>query len=97
MRWRESTPAAVRAAARSALATLPAAIPEIRRYELGPDLGLANGNFDFALVAEFDEPAAFARYAAHPAHLAVLAEHFKPHLDARVAVQYALEGPAGAG
>ncbi len=35
------------------LAALPGLIPEIKRYRFGPDAGLAEGNVDFGVVADF--------------------------------------------
>jgi hypothetical protein len=46
------------------------------------------GNADTALVADFPDADAFRTYAADPRHLAVIAEHVKPHLASRSAVQY---------
>jgi hypothetical protein len=70
------------------LRALPGRIPEIRRYAFGPDLGLAEGNFDFAVVADFDDREAYERYAQHDAHQALLREQIRPVLADRVAVQY---------
>ena len=72
------------------LAALPARIPEIRSYRFGPDLGLAGGNDDFALVADFDDVEAYRRYAEHPAHRHLIAELLWPILGGRHAVQYEL-------
>ncbi len=70
------------------LATLPGAIPGIARYEFGRDLGLADGNFDFALVADFDDAAAYRAYGADDTHRQVIADHVRPIVDAVVRVQY---------
>ena len=34
------------------LRRLPALLPALRAYQVGPDLGLAEGNFEFAVVAD---------------------------------------------
>ena len=73
------------------LRALPAAIAEIRRYEVGADLGLRDGNFDLAIVAEFDDDSAFRAYVAHPAHMAVLEERVLPTVAQRFAVQHRLD------
>jgi len=45
--------------AKEELGRLPGLIPEVRAYHLGEDLGLVGDlNFDFALVADFDNLAA---------------------------------------
>lgn len=70
------------------LRSLPAQIPELVDYRVGPDVGTAEGNFDFAVVADFAEPEHFELYVHHPAHEAVASTLIRPILDARAAVQY---------
>ena len=55
---------------------------------VAPDAGLSEGNADAVLIAEFDDVGSFHRYAQDPVHLAVLAEHVRPWLAVRSAVQY---------
>ena len=38
-----------------------------RAYHVGPDAGLAEGNFDFAVVGDFEDAASYAAYRNHPA------------------------------
>ena len=52
------------------------------------DAGLADGNADTVLIADFPDVEAFHRYAQDPVHQAVIAEHVRPWLAARSAVQY---------
>jgi hypothetical protein len=75
-------------AIRDGLAELPNAIPEIQRYEFGDDLALVEGNFEFAVVADFADRAAFQVYAAHDRHQQLIAERIRPILAERAAVQY---------
>lgn len=89
-RWQPDTGADVIDAVRAALVDLPAQIPVIRSYQHGSDAGLAEGNFDYAVVADFDDRDAFVEYRDHPTHRAVIAERIAPHLAERVAVQYEL-------
>jgi len=70
------------------LAALPGTIDEIQGYRFGADAGLADGNADFAVVADFADGAAFRAYASHPAHLDVVDRLLKPLLDRRSAVQF---------
>lgn len=70
------------------LALLSTQIPEIRSYRFGPDARLGGGNDDFALVADFDDAAAYRRYAEHPAHRHLIAELLMPIVAGRHAVQY---------
>jgi hypothetical protein len=75
------------AAVHAALAELPAQIPELRAYTFGPDVGVAPGNADFAIVADFDDEDGWRRYQKHPAHQAVLVDRIRPILASRAAVQ----------
>lgn len=70
------------------LGALPAAIPAIRAYRFGPDAGVNVGNFDFAVVADFDDRAGYLAYRDHPAHQAVIADCIAPIVVERSAVQF---------
>ena len=52
------------------------------------DAGLVDGNGNVVLIADFADAEAFHRYAQDPVHLAVVAEHVRPWLAARSALQY---------
>lgn len=68
-----------------------AQLPMVRNYQFGADAGLAEGNFDFALVADFDDLEAYKAYAVDPIHVAVLTDYLRPNISARSAVQYQLD------
>ena len=70
-----------------ALATLPELITDIRSYRFGSDAGLVEGNDGFAVVAEFDDLDAYARYAADPRHREVIEQVLGPLMATRHAVQ----------
>ncbi|WP_214109958.1 Dabb family protein [Acrocarpospora catenulata] len=72
------------------LAKLPGAIPELRGYDIGVDAGIGPGNYELAVVADFDSVDGYFVYRDHPAHVAVLNEYIKPILAARAAVQHEL-------
>lgn len=86
-RWRPGTTPEEVAAITAGLRALPAAIAELRDYRVGPDAGLGGENWDFAVVADFDDEAGWRTYADHPAHLAV-AVRIRAMIEARAAVQY---------
>lgn len=87
LRFKEGTPPESVAAMRTALETLPGRIAEIRRFEVGEDLELIDGTFDFAVVAEFDDEDGYRAYAAHPEHTAVSTEWVLPITDQLARVQ----------
>ena len=88
LRWKPEVTDAAKQAVRDGLAALPAAIPEIRRYAFGDDAALSDGNFDFAIIAEFDNRPDWQTYVTHEQHQQVIAEHIRPILQDRAAVQY---------
>ena len=77
-----------RAATLAAIRRLPELVGGMTSFAIGDDLGLREGNAHTALVAEFPDVEAYQRYAQHPEHLAVIAEHITPYLAARTSVQY---------
>jgi hypothetical protein len=72
----------------AALRRLPDEVGGMTSFAVGPDAGLADGNAHTALVADFPDVEAWRRYATDPRHLEVIAEHVRPFLAARSAVQY---------
>ncbi|GAA4226778.1 hypothetical protein FHR32_002377 [Streptosporangium album] len=86
--WAEEATAEQRATVATELLKLPEVIAEIRAYTVGADAGVNPGNHDFAVVADFDDVDAYGVYRDHPIHQAVIAEHIKPILASRAAVQY---------
>ncbi len=86
--WHDTVSAEQRAATEAALARLPDEVGGMTAFAVGPDAGLGEGNAHTALVADFPDVAAWERYAGHPGHLEIVAEHVKPYLIGRTAVQY---------
>ena len=70
------------------LGRLPALLPTLRAYRLGADLGLVEGNFDFAVAADFDDLYGYLAYRNHPEHRAIIAKYTRPIIAERAAVQY---------
>ena len=77
-----------RAAVVDALRALPAVIPEIKRYAVGPDLGLTPDTSSFGIVAEFETVADYEVYRDHPAHRQVITDLIGPIRAGRAAVQF---------
>jgi hypothetical protein len=73
------------------LATLPLVIPQIKRYEFGPDLGLGDGNPDAALVADFESEKDWRSYNSHPAHQALVNDLLAPIAGEVIRVQYLVD------
>jgi Stress responsive A/B Barrel Domain len=77
-----------RAAVADGLRALPELIPQIKRYAVGPDLGLAADTASFGIVAEFETQADYEVYRDHPAHRQVITDHIGPIRAARAAIQF---------
>ncbi|NEK85644.1 Dabb family protein [Blastococcus saxobsidens] len=86
--WSPDADADRRAATVAALRDLRTRVGGMTSLVVTEDAGLRDGNADAVLLAEFPDAEAFLRYADDPVHLAVIAEHVRPILAARSAVQY---------
>ena len=85
--WSEAADAQRRAGAIEALRRLREDVGGMTSLTVAEDTGLTDGNAHAVLIADFPDVAAFRRYAQDPVHLAVIAEHIRPFLAARSAVQ----------
>ncbi len=71
------------------LGRLPGLIPHRRAYHIGEDLGLVGDvNFDFAVVADFDDLAGYLAYRENAEHPKIVETFIQPIVGARGAVQY---------
>lgn len=89
-RWTPNWTDDQRVAVENALGELPGVVPTIRSYHFGSDIGVNEGNFDFVVVADFDDVEGFLVYRDHPQHQWVIAELIAPFIETRNAVQYEL-------
>ncbi len=86
--WTAAASQEQRQAVRAELAALAPTVPSIRSFVLGADAGLAPGNFDFAVTADFDDEAGFFAYRDNPANREIVARVIAPITAQRVAVQF---------
>ncbi|MGH3277948.1 MAG: Dabb family protein [Trebonia sp.] len=70
------------------VAKLPATVACVRAFAAGPDAGLAEGNYDFAVTADFDSEADYLSYRDDPGHRELIQRYIRPILAERVAVQF---------
>ncbi len=73
---------------RDGLSALPAEIEQIRSYVHGSDVGVSVGNYDYVLVADFDNVNDFRTYRDHPQHVLFIEEVIKGNVADRASVQY---------
>lgn len=64
----------------------------LRSYVFGADLGVNEGNYDFAVVAAFDDVDGYLAYRDNPEHRAIINTHVLPIAATRVAVQFSFDG-----
>jgi hypothetical protein len=88
--WSEDADAARRSATLEALRGLEQGVGGMTSLTVAEDAGLTDGNAHTVLIADFPDAGAFRRYAQDPVHQAVIAEHVRPWLAGRSAVQYQL-------
>ena len=86
--WSAEAEATRRATGVQALRRLQRDVGGMQSFVVAEDAGLSEGNGNAVLIADFTDAEAFYRYAQDPVHLAVVAEHVRPWLAARSAVQY---------
>ena len=86
--WSAAADARRRAASVQALRRLRQDVGGMQSLVVAEDAGLSDGTGDVVLIADFADVEAFYRYAQDPVHLAVVAEHVRPWLAARSALQY---------
>ncbi|WP_345559825.1 Dabb family protein [Nonomuraea rosea] len=88
--WTETATDEQKATVTTELRKLPGAIPQLRSYTVGDDAGINQGNYAYAVVADFDSVEDYLVYRDHAQHQAVIAEHIKPIVASRAAVQIEL-------
>ena len=71
----------------AALRSLEREVGGMTSLVVADDAGLSEGNADTVLIADFPDVEACSRSARDPVHLAVIAEHVRPWLASRSAVQ----------
>jgi len=90
-RWKPQATAADVSKVEAALRRLPAKISCIQSYRFGRDLGVQEGNADFALVADFIDAEGLKTYSNHPDHVEVVKSLIRPIVAKREAIQYVIE------
>ena len=87
-RFNPGTTAAQVGALVDGLRELPGLIPEIVDYRVGPDAGINEASWDFAVTADFANADDLITYRDHPEHQARIQSLVAPIAAERVAVQF---------
>ena len=87
-RWAPDAPAERRTAAVDALHRLRDEIADLGALSVGVDAGIAEGNADVVVVADFPSRDAYLAYAQDPRHTEVVQNFLRPVIAERVALQH---------
>jgi hypothetical protein len=87
-RWQPGTTVEHTDRITSALRSLAATLGGLRSYECGTGLGLAPTSYDFAVVAAFEDRAAWDAYMADAEHDRIRAELITPVVTERAGIQF---------
>jgi hypothetical protein len=87
-RWTQGATEEQKQRVTAELSRLPALLPVLRAYHMGADLGINEGTFDWAAVADFDDLEGYLTYRDNPEHRAIIAEFIRPITAERAALQY---------
>lgn len=84
--WKPGTDTAIHDEVAAGFAHMREAIPNVVSMIAGSDLGLAEGNFDFAMIADFASTEDWQSYREHPEHIAFV-QRFGAHAAAATRIQ----------
>ena len=79
-------------AAVDALSTLPDQIDVLRKFRFGPDAGITEGAWDFAVVAVLNNADDYISYRDDPAHVAVVRDSIAPLISEAARIQFEGDG-----
>jgi hypothetical protein len=88
MVWKQEATAEQKAEAAAQIASLPTVVPTIRAFASGPDAGIIENNYDFAVTADFDDAAGYLAYRNDPRHREIVARYIAPIRAQGAAIQY---------
>lgn len=88
LKWKPEATSAQRAEVQAAIERLPSVIGTIRAYSVGTDVDVTDGNYDLAVVADFDDAAGYEVYRDDAEHQRVIRDLIRPILASRAAVQH---------
>jgi Stress responsive A/B Barrel Domain len=86
--WTEDMTQEMEEPLESELNTLALTLPGVQAYRAGADVGIVEGNFDFAVVADFDDADSYLAYRTNAQHQDIIGRLSGPPTRARASVQY---------
>jgi Stress responsive A/B Barrel Domain len=86
--WKQEATPEQQAETAAQIASLPALVPTIRAFVSGADVGVNESNYDFAVIADFDDTAGYVSYRDDPRHQEIVDKYIAPIRAQGVAVQF---------
>lgn len=96
LRWTPDAPADQGEKVAAALNSMAQDLQGTLFYHAGQDLGIKNGNAEFAVFAVFATPHDYLQYAQNPKHQMIIEELIAPYRAERATAQIGLTGWHGA-
>lgn len=90
-RWDDRSTIVQRERAIAGLKAFAEEVRDLGTLSIGVDAGVADGNFDALVIADFDDRDAYLAYADDPRHKAMITEHLAPIVAGRAALQTQLD------
>jgi hypothetical protein len=87
-KWKPEVTEEEKQQAAAEIAKLPSIVASVRAFACGADAGLNQGNFDFAVSADFDDEAGYFAYRDDPVHRDLVQRYILPLAARRAAVQF---------
>jgi hypothetical protein len=87
-RFHQDAPPAAIDVALEEVRGLADAVPSVRALEVRIDAGEDADSHDAAVLVTFDDAAGYRAYRDHPEHVRVVADHLRPLISTRAAVQF---------
>ena len=85
--WKESVQPSQIVTYANLLRELSSRVEGVCWFSCGSDMGLRNGNADFAVVAFFENETAFRRYLEDPLHLEIIRDYASKMVITRTTAQ----------
>lgn len=79
-----------------AVIAMATAIPEVLASSGGADMSGKDESYDYAIIFDFDDAAAYERYRVHPAHKAFIADFMKGRAIDKARIQLTVPSPGRA-
>lgn len=89
-RWKPEATEEQKKQAAAEVAKLPSMVPSVLGFASGSDIGVNQGNFEFAVTADFENEDGYLAYRDDPGHRRVVAGYIVPILAERAAIQFRL-------